>query len=215
MNVDLEIGGTDQTFNMLCGRTLVKQMQNREKYVLTTPLLTDAQGAKIGKTEGNVIALTDEPSDLFGKIMTLGDDIIVKSLEYLTNVPVGEISKIGESVQKGDNPMKYKKRLAFEVVKQLNNEDAAQKAQAQFEAVFQKRQAPEEAKEVKVSKSKWKIVDFLVENRLVESKSAAKRLVDQNAIEIDNQTVKGPEVEFKNGQIVKVGKRKFVKIELT
>lgn len=207
MEVDLEVGGTDQTFNMLMGRHLTKVLKNKEKYVLTVPLLLGTDGQKMSKSINNSIALEDDPSDMYGKIMSIGDLLIESYWQSLTDLPSEELTNL--------KPLDAKKKLAFEIVKIYHSEQDAQKAQSQFESVFQKRQMPEEAKEVKVSKSKWKIVDFLVENRLVESKSAAKRLVDQNAIEIDSQTVKDPEVELKNGQVVKIGKRKFVKIKLT
>lgn len=214
MKVDLEIGGSDQTFNMLCGRTLVKEMLSKGKFVLTTPLLADSQGNKIGKTEGNVIALTDPPNQLFGEIMSLSDDIIIKGLEYLSDVPQEEIQNTKKAIKSGQNPLPFKKRLAFEVVKQLNGEEAAQKAQSEFESVFQKKQKPDEIESIRVEKAEINLVEFLVNNRLAESRSAAKRLLDQGAIEIDGQTIKDQEVEFKEGQVVKIGKRRFVKIEV-
>ena len=94
MKVDLELGGSDQMFNMLVGRQLVKDYLNKEKFVMTTPLLEDSEGRKIGKTEGNVIGLTDEPEELFAKIMSLGDDIIIKGFEYLTDLPIDQIDEI-------------------------------------------------------------------------------------------------------------------------
>src|SRR3989344_198386 len=133
MDVDLELGGTDQTFNMLQGRKLMKSMKNKDKYVMTTPLLTDSSGVKIGKTEGNVVALADKPYDLFGKIMALGDDVIVKGLEYLTDVPMDEVKNIQSKLEERENPVEYKKLLAFEIVKQLNSEKEAKAAQEYFE----------------------------------------------------------------------------------
>src|SRR3989344_4365706 len=126
MKIDLEIGGTDQTFNMLCGRQLVKQYLNTEKFVLTVPLLTDNKGNKIGKTEGNVIALTAKPNDLYGMIMNLPDDVIVKCLTYVTDLPLSEINQIENKLAAGDNPLIHKKRLAFELVRILNNQVDAQ-----------------------------------------------------------------------------------------
>ncbi|MEK9178823.1 MAG: tyrosine--tRNA ligase, partial [Patescibacteria group bacterium] len=150
MDVDLEIGGTDQTFNMLAGRKLVREMQGRDKFVMTTPLLTDSQGNKIGKTEGNVIAFTDKPSDLYRKIMALGDDVIVKGFEYLTDVSMEEVKEIEQKLEKGENPILYKKKLAFEVTKQLNNEGDARKAEEEFERVVQKGELPSEVAETEI-----------------------------------------------------------------
>lgn len=210
MNIDLEIGGSDQTFNMLCGRQLVKQMQGREKFVLTTPLLTDSQGVKIGKTEGNVIALTDSPTDLFGKIMSLSDDVIVKGLEYLTDVEVAEIEEIEKKIKNGDNPMQYKKKLAFEIVKQLNDEKAAQNAQDAFESTFQKREDPQDSQEVKVSGTTT-LSDLLTTNSIITSTSQVKNLIREKAIEIDGKVIDNPKEPVKPGQLIKVGKKTFVK----
>src|SRR6185436_14574665 len=132
MDVDLELGGSDQTFNMLTGRTLLKAMKNKEKFVMTTPLLSDSKGVKIGKSEGNVIGLTDEPSDLYGKIMALSDDAIVPMFTLLTDVPEGEIEKF--EVKK--EPMILKKRIASLLVEKLNNKQAAEEAEKSFSSTF-------------------------------------------------------------------------------
>lgn len=210
MKVDMEIGGTDQTFNMLCGRQLVKQMQGREKYVLTTPLLTDSQGVKIGKTEGNVIALTDAPGDLFGKIMSLSDDIIVSGLEYLTDVPMDKIEAIAREIKAGANPMQYKKLLALEIVKQLNNEKTAQEAQDAFENTFQKRETPEDVREIKID-GETSITDFLITNGVVASASQVKNLIREKAIEVDGKIAESPKDQIKPGQLLKIGKKTFIK----
>ena len=210
MKIDLEIGGSDQTFNMLCGRQLVKQMQGREKFVLTTALLTDSQGVKIGKTEGNAIALTDAPANLFGKIMSLSDDIIVIGLKYLTDVPMSEIEEIEKKIRDGDNPMQYKKLLAFEIVKQLNDEKAAQDAQSAFENTFQKRETPQDVREIKIE-SETSIIDLLTKNGIIASASQAKNLVKENAVDIDGKIVESPKEIVRPGQLVKVGKKTFVK----
>ena len=109
MQVNLELGGSDQTFNMLAGRTLVKNMLNKEKFVMTVPLLADAKGVKIGKTENNVIGLTDEPTDFYGKIMSLGDDAIIPCFTLLTDMPMNEIETMKDKMKAGDNPMVWKK----------------------------------------------------------------------------------------------------------
>lgn len=210
MDVDLEVGGSDQLFNMLMGRDLMKKMKSKEKFVLTTPLLTDSQGVKIGKTEGNVIALTDEPAELYGKIMSLSDEVIVKGLEYLTDIPGEEIEGIGRKIGEGDNPMNYKKFLAFEIVNQLNSEKEAKEAQDSFESTFQKKEGPQHLIEVATPQS-GEIVDFLVESQLAASASQAKNLLRENAIEIDGEVVNNPKESIKRGQIVKIGKKKFAK----
>lgn len=213
MDVDLELGGEDQTFNMLCGRSLVKKLLGKEKFVMTTPLLVDASGRKIGKTEGNVIALDSDAGDLYGLIMSLPDEVIVRCFEYITSVDMQEVKKIEAEIKDGGNPMLFKKRLAFELVKMLNDEQAAQKAQENFENVFSKREIPEEIEERQAeSKS---AVELLLEIGFAPSKSEARRLVKQNAVKIDGETT-GIDRQFNSGDefILKVGKLKFAKVKI-
>ncbi len=218
MDVDLELGGSDQTFNMLAGRTLMKKMKNKDKFVMTTPLLTDARGVKIGKTEGNVIGLTDKPEDLYGKTMGLPDDVIVKGLEYLTDVPMDEVKKIENELNNGENPVTYKKRLAFEIVKQLNSESQAKQAQEHFERTVQQKEMPNEVPLIKLPPSLASgatIADVLTGLELANSKSEAKRLIEQGGVSVDNETIIDPNAAFesKDEVLIKVGKRKFVKVK--
>lgn len=216
ISADVELGGTDQMFNMLAGRKLVREIQNREKFVMTTPLLTDSEGRKIGKTEGNVIALTDKPEELFGKIMSLPDDVVLKGFEYLTDVPLQRLSEIELALNNGENPINFKKQLAFDIVKQLNNEGEAQKAQEAFESIVQKKDLPEEIPQFVLPKDKalTTYADLLVETGFAASKSEARRLIEQGGVEIDNEKIVEPnkETTVKTNAVLKVGKRKFVEI---
>ncbi len=216
MEVDLEVGGSDQTFNMLCGRQLVKDYLSKDKYVMTTPLLTDSSGRKIGKTEGNVIALNDNPSDLFAKILSLGDDVITKGMEYLTDVPMSEIAEIEQAIASGENPMQFKKKLAFEIVKQLSSSAEAEEAQNAFEKVVQKGELPLDIVEVKLQDDddEYLSEDLLVELNLASSKSEAKRLFEQGGVELDGERVLNPNEnkKYKDGSILRIGKRKIVKL---
>ena len=217
MNVDLEIGGSDQTFNMLCGRTLVKEMLGKEKFVMTTPLLADSQGVKIGKTEGNVIALNDKPEDLYGKIMALPDDVIVKGFEYLTDISMDEIEKINSLLSEKENPITYKKRLAHELVKQLHSEEDGKQAQAHFESLFKDKEVPSDIPVNsfhRTEKGSLNICELLLNTNLETSLSAAKRLVEQGGISIDGKKIINPneEIILKDGMLLKAGKRRFVKI---
>lgn len=213
MEVDLELGGSDQLFNMLCGRHLIKSMKGKDKFVMTTPLLTDSQGRKIGKTEGNVISLTDKPEELYSKIMSLSDDIIVKGLEYLTDVPTEEIGDIDQKLKSGENPMQFKKRLSFEIVKQLHSDSQAQAAQNSFEKVVQHGEVPLDIPSVQITRS-MNILDALIASHLVDSKSEAKRLLEQRGVEFENQTITDPNFVIKENGTIRAGKRKFAKIEL-
>lgn len=218
MSVDLEVGGSDQTFNMLAGRTLVKATQNRDKFVMTTPLLADSKGVKIGKTEGNVVALTDNPKDLFGKIMALPDEIIVKGLEYLTDVPIDEIQSIELTMTKGTNPIQYKKLLAYHIVKQLHSEEHAKTAEVAFQRVVQQDELPSVIPEYIYSGNPQEtIIDLLTKTKLVASKSEAKRLVEQGGIEIDSQKITDPteRIAITDNMLLKLGKRRFIRIKYT
>lgn len=208
MEVDLEIGGSDQTFNMLTGRTLLQNMKNKEKFVMTLPILADSKGVKIGKSEGNVIGLTDEPSDLYGKIMALSDDSIVPMFTLLTDTSKEEI----DAFDINTNPMELKKRLAHTIVSTLHSKTDADKAKDNFENTFSKGGVPEEVLEAVVESDK-NLVDILLENKIVESKSEFRRLVLEGAVTNTetNEKISNTEEKVSNG-IYKVGKRRFIKI---
>jgi len=216
MDVDLEIGGTDQTFNMLTGRQLVREILHKEKYILTLPLLADRKGTKIGKTEGNIIALKDKPENLYGQIMNLPDDVIIKCFILITYLPLDEISIIEKELNQGKNPMLLKKRLAYELTRILNNEEAASNAQKVFVSLFQKKSYSVTVPEVKISKEKILIVDLLTKLDLAGSKSQAKILVKSGAVDLNGNTVSDPffSVNPVNDMIIKVGKHKFVKLKV-
>lgn len=216
MKVDLELGGADQTFNMLMGRHLVKSFLDKEKFVMTVPLLTDSKGTKIGKTEGNVIGITDPPNEFYGKIMALGDDAIIKCFTLLTDLALEEIEEMKEKMDKGENPMIFKKKLAFELTKQFNDNTAAEAAQAAFEQVFQKGEvAGADIPVLETKQTDWDPVELLVATKLAPSKSEAKRLIEQKAVEINSQALSSQlsALSLKSGDIIKVGKKKFLKIQ--
>jgi tyrosyl-tRNA synthetase len=207
MDIDVEVGGEDQTFNMLMGRKLMRNLKKKEKFVMTTPLLTDAQGKKIGKTEGNAIALDDKPSDLFAKIMALGDDFIVNGFQYLTDVEMDQVRQIEESLKSGKNPITYKKKLAFEIVKQLNNHDKAHRAQEDFEKGGS--QGPEKVVREKEGTLLSKIA---ISNGLASSNSEWKRLVSQRGIKVNGKTLNNPD-EILSEQLTLQKGRNSLRIE--
>ena len=209
MNVDLEIGGQDQKFNMLMGRKLMRNILHKEKYVMTLPLLTDSKGNKIGKTEGNVIGLTDSAKEFYAKIMSLSDNSIVNCFTILTDKSIGEIKQIEKDIAKGKNPFEFKKQLAFDLTKWLNSEKDAKEAQANFEKTFQER-APEFNIKVNAGESLIKpIIPFT--NR--QSVSAAKELIKQGAVDINGQKVTDGSTTLKTGDEIKVGGRTFLKVK--
>lgn len=216
MNVDLELGGTDQTFNMLMGRKLMRNVLKKEKFVMTVPLLTDSEGNKIGKTEGNVIGISDPANEFYGKILALGDDSIVPCLTLLTDVPTGEIEAIKNKIEKGENPLPFKKKLAFELTKLFNSEQEAIKAQDIFEKTFQKKTEVPPGGEISISESSLPLLDLVFATKKVTSRSEAKRLITQKAVDIDGRTIDDPtrEIEIpESGIVIKIGKIKFVRIK--
>src|SRR3989344_6536151 len=140
MDVDIQIGGNDQTFNMLTGRTLMRKMKNKEKFVISMKLLVDPSGRKMGKTEGNTVAMDDDSADIFGKIMSWPDSMIIPGLELCTTVPVSEVEAVKKELESGKNPKDSKMKLAEAVVSLLHGDEKAKKAHASFEAAFTKRE---------------------------------------------------------------------------
>ena len=219
MDVDLEIGGNDQMFNMLAGRTLMKKMKNKEKFVLTTKLLEDPTGKKMGKSEGNMITLTDDPADMYGKIMSWPDTMITTAMEIITNIPLAEIKEAEKEMKNGVNPRDYKMKLAYEVVRIYLGHDAARHGQNEFTRVFQEKQKPTEIPVALISDKDGQIgvLDLFVQAGLAKSNSEVKRLIKERAIRIDDeiiindvQMVKIP----KAGLLLQRGKKQFAQAKL-
>jgi tyrosyl-tRNA synthetase len=211
MEVDLELGGNDQTFNMLAGRTLLRVMKNKEKMVLTNKLLTDPTGKKMGKTEGNMINLTDTAENMFGKVMAWTDPMIKIGFEILTDVPMPEVEKMAEAMTKGANPRDFKLKLAFEVVKIYKDEKSAQAAQDNFIKVFSQGQKPEEVKSYKVKSHK--VTEILVETSLASSNGEARRLIEQKGVKSNDVVIEDMNQVLPKGEhLIQKGKRFFVKV---
>lgn len=211
MGVDGEIGGNDQTFNMLTGRDLMKALKNKEKFVITTKLLVDSSGGKMGKTEGNMVSLDQNPEDMFGKVMSWSDELIIHGFEIITDVPLDEVKEISEKIKSGANPKDFKIRLAKEIVKMYHGEKEAEKAEKSFENTFSKGEFPEDAQTVTASKGD-KIVDILVNNKIVESKSEFRRLIEAGAVsDYPDKKINNPnEMVGENERKIKIGKKIFV-----
>ena len=201
MDVDLEIGGSDQVFNMLAGRTLMKATMGKEKFVLTTKLLVDKEGKKVGKTTGNALFLDSTPSDFFAGIMSFPDEVIFLSFELLTEV---SLENIEEKIKK--NPMEMKKELAREVVKILWGEKGAKEAQAAFEETFQERKP---TFDIKVSAG-GTLAETILPFTQRQSLSNAKELIKQNAVDVNEKAVSDPSLKIKVGDKIKVGSRTFL-----
>jgi tyrosyl-tRNA synthetase len=209
MDIDVELGGNDQLFNMLTGREMVKNHLDKEKIVVTGKLLTTAQGDKMGKSEGNMIKLSDSPNEIYGKVMAFTDDMIVDGFELLTNIDLDEVKQIKKEIKDGENPMTLKKKLAFQVTSELKGEKKAEKAQDYFETVFQKKSLETDIKEMNVENKCYNILDLIVEINLASSKSEARRLVQQNAVSIDDEKINDwqYEIDINKPIVIKVGKK--------
>lgn len=220
MDVDLELGGNDQTFNMLCGRDLMASefagQRRKEKFVLTTKLLTDASGKKMGKTQGNIVNLDETPDNMYGKIMSWPDEMILPGFELCTDTSLDELVYIKKQLQAGkNNPRDFKMKLAFEIVKQFHSEIAAKIAQAQFIKRFQKKEIPDQIPEFQLAEDKMRIDEILVKAGLAKSKSSAKRLIEQKAVKVNNEIIDDFKKELTipaKGLLIQKGKRFFVKV---
>ena len=215
MDVDLEVCGNDQTFNALAGRTLIKEMKHKEKFVLTTRLLTDSSGKKMSKTEGALITLVDTPEDMYGKVMSWSDGMIVPGFEICTDATSEEIDKVRQTMKKGENPMTLKRELAHRVVARLTGQSAADRAAEHFSNVYQKHEKPEEIKELRIKNKELGIVEALVIGKLVTSKTDARRQIEQGGIKVDDRQVTDVNATVKigaKGTVIQKGKRHFVKL---
>ena len=215
LDTDAELGGTDQLFNMMMGRTLLKKLKNKEKFVLTVPLLTDSQGKKIGKSEGNVIPFgNDRPYETYAGMMTLGDDVIIKCFVALSDTDLEEISIIETDIVKNKaNPMVYKKQLAFTLVKEIYGEAEANKCQEEFEKTVQNKEFSEtQTVEVEIE-GEMRILDFLRNNLKGFSGSEIKLIIEQNGLLINSEKVKNLNETIKKGDEVKFGKKNYFKIK--
>ena len=214
MDVDMQIGGNDQTFNMLAGRTLMRKLKNKEKFVLTTKLLEDSAGAKMGKTTGNIVALDEEPEEMYGKIMAWTDGLIVPAFELATDLPLTEVAQIKKDLADGKNPKILKMLLAYKIVEKYHDTKAAIRAEENFKQIFEEKLNPDEIPPFKTKARN--IVDILVTTKLAPSKSEARRLIKQGGIKVDCQVVKDEnfclkEID-KDGVVIQKGKRHFAKI---
>jgi tyrosyl-tRNA synthetase len=213
MDVDGEIGGNDQTFNMLCGRDLLKQIKNKEKFVITVKLLEDSSGKKMGKTEGNMVALSDKPDEMFGKIMSWADELIVPGFELSTDLEDSEIKDIRDGLKNQTlNPKDAKILLAEKIVSLFYGEDFALKSKNNWDKTFSKKEIPDDIEEIFGEKNKKLSVLFL-ENKIVSSNSDFKRLVDGGSITIleTNKKIKDYNALVVSG-VYKIGKKRFCRI---
>lgn len=215
LDTDLQIGGTDQTFNMQAGRILFKNWKNpqKESFILATEFLMGTDGRKMSKSWGNAIWLDDEPFNMYAKVMAINDDLINQYFILGTNMDINKI----EGLKKNKNPMDVKKELAKIIVTELHSEKDALEAAENFELTVQGEKLPDDIPLFQTeANDKKDVIDLLTETKLAESRNAAKRLIEQGGVAIDDQII-GPneQITLKDNLIVRVGKRRFVKIKIS
>ncbi len=213
MKADIELGGTDQKFNLLVGRALQKESGFEPQIIITTPLIEGTDGVeKMSKSYDNYIGFSDSPSDIYGKTLSIPDELIGKYFEYCTRV--NDLNEIKARLQdRTENPRNLKRRLARELVTIYYDSKSASKAENDFDNLFIKKDIPDNIPEIKIS-SKQKIIEIMVSNNMVASNGEAKRMIKQGGVKIGDKKIEDMHLEISPNKntILKVGKRKFLKI---
>lgn len=216
LDTDIQFGGTDQTFNMQAGRTLIKRKRDKESYVVATGFLPGTDGRKMSKSWGNAIWLDDPADEVFGKVMRISDDVIHEYFIFGTNLPLDQVATHEDELAE-TNPMELKKVLARQIVTELCGPDAVTDAEAHFVATVQLKHASDDVETVTLkteSLSTTDLIDLMIKHDFAASKSAAMRLIDQNAVRIDDEPIRaGATITLKSSQMLRVGKRRYLKIE--
>lgn len=213
MEVDLEIGGTDQTFNMMMGRTLLRSYKNKEKWVLTTPIINGTDGRKMSKSYGNFIALTENSNDMYGKLMSIADEMIVEYFTLLTDVSLEKIESMKKAMDGGENPMQFKKQLAFTITEMYHDTQKAQEAEEFFKKTVQEKDVEDAAEELEINNT-LTVAEAVSQALPDQSNSQNRRLIEQGAVSVNDEKKKNMNevITLNDGDILKVGKRNFFKI---
>lgn len=213
VNADVEIGGFDQLFNLKAGRTVQKRYGQKEQDIMVLSMLIGTDGRKMSSSWGNIISVIDTPDEMFGKIMSLKDELITKYFLLTTDLDIKEIDKIENSLKNGENPMGFKKILAKTIISFYHSKKKAEKAEENFVDTFQKKEIPEEMEEIKASTGEI-LSEILVKNKVLSSKGEWRRLVLENAVHDLVKDKNITEVNFKISEdlTLKIGKKRFVRI---
>ena len=220
MKADVELGGTDQKFNLLMGRQLQEAFGQKPQVVMTMPILEGLDGVqKMSKSLGNYIGIADAPDEMFGKIMSISDELMWRYFELLSFRPMAEIAKWNEECQNGANPRDYKFKLAQEIIARFHDEASSIKALENFEARFQRGAIPEAMPEIElqIESGHLGIANLLKDAELTSSTSEAIRMINAGAVKIDGEKVENPKLEIAAGSqhVYQVGKRKFSRVTVT
>ncbi len=215
LNADVELGGTDQKFNLLVGRDLQRAYDQDPQVVITTPLIEGTDGVKkMSKSYDNAIGLIDEPGDMYGKTLSIPDELIVPYFELATNISSKELDRIKSRLQKGENPRDMKRQLARDIVTLYHSLEAAQDAESDFDRIFVEGDEPEEMDEFIVKESPVTVLTVMHNAGLVSSKREGRRLIEQGGVKVDGEKISdiNTEIVVDQPRILRVGKRKFLKL---
>jgi tyrosyl-tRNA synthetase len=217
LNADLELGGTDQKFNLLVGRELQKQESKEPQCILTMPLLVGTDGVeKMSKSKGNYIGVSESPETMFGKLMSISDELMWRYFELLSLRPIKEIKALREACSAGANPRNAKVALAQEIIARYHNQQAAENALADFEARFKHGNIPDNLPEVHLTGAPLSLTQILKQSGLSPSSTEANRNIEQRAVKIDSQLCEDKSLKLPTGSyVIQVGKRKFARVNLT
>jgi tyrosyl-tRNA synthetase len=218
MDVDLELGGTDQTFNMMMGRTLQKIYNNREKWVLTTPIINGTDGRKMSKSYHNFIALTEKPDQMFGKLMSIQDKLIIEYLTLLTDMSLEEIEAIKQQIEQGVNPLQFKKQMAHLITTSLHDVPAANQAQASFEKTVQGDELPAQIPTIDLPQAEMRVLDLLQLCSSHLSNAQLKRLCEQGGVQLEpageRLTDYNAQIKIQTDQVIRIGKRHYYQLKI-
>ena len=212
LEADVEFGGTDQRFNLLAGRQLQKKMDQRPQQVFMMKLMVGTDGEqKMSKSLGNYIALTDEPLDMYGKVMSIPDPLIVGWYELATEVPMGAVEELKKTLAEGANPRDAKASLAREIVSLWHGEGAGLKAEEAWNQTYRDKSGPSES-QIEELHASGKLTEALVSGGAAASNSEVRRLVEQNGLRVNGETVTDPEQPVKKGDLINIGKTRFYRV---
>ncbi len=216
IRADVELGGTDQRFNLLAGRKMQEAYGQKPQSVLTGPILEGTDGRKMSSSWGNTINLMDGAKDMFGKIMSIPDNLIIKYFTLATRAPEESIRECERALAGGENPKKYKLKLAREVVRMYHGEKEAEVAEENFEKLFSKKEIPEDIPELTLRDAEISPVDLIILSGVAESKGEAKRLIEQGALEVGGRIERDIHATIlaQDGEVVRIGKKYFARLRV-
>lgn len=216
IKADVEIGGNDQLFNLMAGRTLQRKYGQKEQDIMTFELLMGTDGRKMSTSYGNCIYIQDSSNDMFGKIMSINDNLIVTYMTLVTDMKLSEINKIEKELNEGMNPRDAKITLGKALVERYYGKKAADEAAENFKNVFSKNELPEEIREAKVLDKEWQLVEMMHFVKLVPSKTEARRLISQGGVKVDGAVIGdiNAQISPTDGMVIQIGKRNYVRIKI-